>query len=261
MTTPRAGCAVDTDGLITFQLPGAHGRRLLLRLRPKKGQPEKTLHVLDLNHGDEGRAHAVLGADPVLAEGRWDVFLLHGSERTRLRPGPRDLRALVGGHLRERHGPLAVRVPYVTKDGYLAVRAWLRPAHAEVDRIDVTDRSMTVDARLHGVPLREDASVELRLRRGDGVLRTLKPLVGADGRGFSFTVDHETLDIGVWNVFVRPSPGAPLVRLARLLDDVADRKEVFVYPSATAGDAVVRPYYTLDNDLSVEVTPQVVPVG
>ena len=37
------------------------------------------------------------------------------------------------------------------------------------------------------------------------------------------------------------------------LDDVADRKEVFVYPPVTVADAVVRPYYTVDNDLSVEV--------
>jgi hypothetical protein len=35
---------------------------------------------------------------------------------------------------------------------------------------------------------------------------------------------------------------------------VADRKEVFVYPAVRAGGAVLRPYYTLDNDLSVEVT-------
>ena len=59
---------------------------------------------------------------------------------------------------------------------------------------------------------------------------------------------------GVWNVFVRPAPEAPFIRVARLLDDVADRKEVFVYPSVEVGGTVVRPYYTVDNDLSVEVT-------
>lgn len=258
MTTPRAGCAVDADGRITFEVPRAHGRGLLLRLRPKKGQPEESLHVLDLldpDAADEGRARAVLEADPVLPEGRWDVYLLQGSERTRLRPGPRDLRALVDGHLRERRGPLAVRVPYVTVDGFLAVRTWLRPAHAEVDRIDVTDRTLTVAARLHGSPLTEDARVELRLRRDKAVTRTLEPLVDADGRGFSCTVDDTpALDTGIWDLFLRPAPGAQPIRLARLLDDVADRKQVFVYPGATVGGAVVRPYYTVDNDLSLEVT-------
>lgn len=256
MTTPRVGCAVDADGRITFEVPGAGGRQLLLRLRPKKGQPEETLHVLDLegDPSDGGRAHAVLGSEPVLPEGRWDVYLLQCSERTRLRPGPRDLRALVDGRLRERRGPLAVRVPYATKDGFLAVRTWLRPAHAEVGRVDVTDRTLTVDARLHGSPLTEGARVELRLRRDKDVTHTLEPLVQADGRAFSHTVDDTLdLDAGIWDLFLRPAPGAPPVRLARLLDDVADRKEVFVYPGATVGGAVVRPYYTVDNDLSLEV--------
>ena len=258
MTTPRAGCAVDADGRITFEVPRAGGLRLLLRLRPKKGQPEESLHVLDLDvdPSDEGRAHAVLGADPVLAEGRWDVYLLQGSERTRLRPGPRDLRALMGGQLRERRGPLAVRVPYATKDGFLAVRTWLRPAHAEVGPVDVTDRTLTIAARLHGSPLAKGARVELRLRRDNDVTRTLEPQVRADGHVFSYTVD-DTLDLdrdpGIWDMFLRPAPGAAPIRLARLLDDVADRKEVFVYPGVTVGGAVVRPYYTVDNDLSLEV--------
>ncbi|MET7692887.1 hypothetical protein ABZT06_33825 [Streptomyces sp. NPDC005483] len=253
MTTPRAGCAIDSQGRITFELPAAHGQRLLLRLRPKKGEPEKTLHVLDLDPVGEGRAQAVLGTDPALAEGRWDVYLLDGSERTRLRPGPRDLRALVGGHLRERPGPLAVRVPYVTKDGYLALRTWLRPAHAEAGRVDVAGGTLRFAARLHGASLLGGAEVRLR-RRGEGTVRSLEPLAAEDGRSFSFTVDDETLDPGIWDMFVQPAPEAPMIRLARVLDDVADRKHVFVYPGATAGKVVVRPYYTVDNDLSLEVT-------
>ncbi|MFJ6388003.1 hypothetical protein ACIQJT_10435 [Streptomyces sp. NPDC091972] len=254
MTTPRTGCAVDAEGRITFELPAAPGHRLLLRLRPKKGQPEDTLHVLDLDPAGEGRARAVLGTDPVLAEGRWDVYLLDGTERTRLRPGPRDLRALVDGHLRERRGPLAVRVPYVTKDGYLALRTWLRPAHAEAGRVDVTGGTLRFAARLHGAALSDGAEVRLRLRRGEGVVRALEPVAAEDGRSFSFTVDDSTLDPGIWDLFVRPAAGAPMIRLARLLDDVADRKHVFVYPGAHAGGVEVRPYYTVDNDLSLEVT-------
>jgi hypothetical protein len=253
MTTPRVDCAIDPEGRITFALPAAHGHGLLLRLRPKKGQPEETLHVLGLDPVGDGRTEAVLSADPVLPEGRWDVYLLDGSERTRLRPGPRDLRALVDGQLRERREPLAVRVPYVTKDGYLAVRTWLRPAHAEADRVDVTGGTLRIAARLHGASLRDGAEVLLRLRRAEGAVRTIQPLVGEDSRSFSFTVEDDTLDTGIWDIFVRPSPGTPLIRLARLLDDVADRKQVFVYPGVTAGRIVVRPYYTVDNDLSLDV--------
>ncbi|MFF4505826.1 hypothetical protein [Streptomyces sp. NPDC001401] len=263
-TEPRVGCAADADGRITFDLPAAsaHGQQLLLRLRPKKGRPEQSLHVLEPEPAEDGRSRAVLDAQPLLEEGRWDVYLLQGpgGERQRLRPGLRDLRALVDGHLRDRPSPLAVRIPYVTKDGYLAVRAWLRPAHAEADGIDVTDQSMTVGARLHGASLGAGAAVQLRLRGGDGAVRTLEPRVGSDGRSLTFTIDCAELAAatdtgsGVWNVFVQPAPGAPLIRVARLLDDVADRKEVFVYPPVTVAGTVVRPYYTVDNDLSVEVT-------
>ncbi|UIR16349.1 hypothetical protein LXH13_04610 [Streptomyces spinosirectus] len=262
-TAPSASCTATPDGSITFDLPlpPAQGHQLLLRLRPGKGQPERTLHTLDLEPTDNGRVRAVLGPAPLLEEGRWDVFLLRGGDapRQRLRPGLRDLRALVDGHLRDREPPLAVRIPYVTTNGCLAIRAWLRPAHAEADGVDVTERTTTVGARLHGTSLRTGAVVRLRLRGGGGVVHTVQPRAGDDGRAFSFTLDHAELVAatgaasGVWDVFVQPAADAPLVRVARLLDDVADRKNVFVYPRIGVDGAVLRPYYTVDNDLSVEV--------
>ncbi|MFE1289241.1 hypothetical protein [Streptomyces sp. NPDC058751] len=270
-TQPHIGCAIDADGRITFDLPAGspEGQQLLLRLRPKKGQPEKTVHILDFEADGERRC-AVLDARPVLAEGRWDVYLLRepGAERQRPRPGPRDLRALVDGHRRRRTSPLAVRIPYVTKGGHLAVRAWLRTAHAEAEGVDVTGRSMTVRARLHGATLQEGAVVTLRLRGAGTTARTVEPRAeddgGSDGGNdegsFSFTVDYGELaagtpsKAGVWDVFVRPAAEAPPVRVGRLLDDLADRKEIAVYPTADVDGAVLRPYYTVDNDLSVEVT-------
>ncbi|MFF8974748.1 transferase [Streptomyces sp. NPDC014995] len=272
-THPRADCTVDTDGRIVFSLrtgeavasPSSRSPRLLLRLRTGKDQPEEVLHVLDLEPGDDGRRRAVLEPRPTLTEGRWDVYLLPepGAERQRLRPGLRDLRALVDGQSRDWPAPVAVRVPYTTKDGYLAVRAWLRTAHAEVEGIDVTDRSVTVRARLHGASLSGESAVLLRPRDGNGAERSLAARPGGDGRTFSFTVDHEELvtDGGtasrVWDIGLRTASGteAPSLRVGRLLDDIADRKEIFVYPAATVGAVAVRPRYTIDNDLSVEVTP------
>jgi hypothetical protein len=263
-TPLRTDCAIDTDGRITFRLPLTSAARpqLLLRLRPKKGAPETTRHHLDLEPDPaDGRPHAVLAPDQALQEGRWDLYLLPepGAERQRLRPGLRDLRALVDGHLRDRPSPVTVRIPYVTKDGFLALRAWLRTAHAEARTIDVTDRAVTVTARLHGARLHEDATVRLRLRGSDTV-RNLRPRIDDDATGFSFTADQADLTAAgggagrFWDVFVRPTADAPPIRVGRLLDDVADRKHVYVYPAITMDGSAVRPYYTVDNDLAIEMT-------
>lgn len=266
-TQPRAHCTADADGRIIFRLPKLEGSapQLLMRLRPKKGMPEESHHSLPFEAAADGGWCAVLDARPQLAEGRWDVYLLPepGAPRQRLRPGLRDLRALVDGHTRDWSAPVAVRVPYTTKDGYLAVRTWLRTAHAEVEGVEVTERSMTVRARLHGAALSAGAVVRLRLRGSSGAVWTREPRVESDGRRFTFAVDFEEL-IGadgtgsrVWDVSVRTGPdaGGPVIRIGRLLDDVADRKEIFVYPSATVGGVAVRPYYTVDNDLSMEASP------
>ncbi|MFD5773667.1 transferase [Streptomyces fungicidicus] len=262
MSTVRTHCSIDADGRITFRLrpPAATEPRLVLALRPRKGRPEETAHTLGLApHGDDGEFRAVLEPEPRLAEGRWDVYLLAGPDdagRERLRPGLRDVRALVDGGRRDRPSPVAVRVPYTTKDGFLAIRAWLRTAHAEAGPVTVADGGTTVRARLHGAPLSAGAEAVLRLRGGKDTLLGV-PVRPAEDGCFSFTVVHADLvgDGGrVWDVFLRPAAGAPLTRVGRLLDDVADRKDVFVYPRVTEGGSAVRPYYTVDNDLAVEVT-------
>ncbi|MFF3346532.1 transferase [Streptomyces sp. NPDC002779] len=264
-TQLRVHCTADADGRITFRLPAldAPQPQVLLRLRPKKGQTEETVQVLPAEAVDDGTRRAVLEPQPALAEGRWDVYLLPepGAPRQRLRPALRDVRALVDGHTRDRPSPVAVRVPYTTKDGYLAVRTWLRTAHAEVEGIAVTDGSMTVTARSHGATLAAGAVVRLRARGTKGAVLTREPQVESGGRRFSFTVDFAELVAAragsdrVWDLSVQPrSAAGATARIGRLLDDLAERKEVFVYPSATLAGAVVRPYYTVDNDLSVEVT-------
>ncbi|CAL9354829.1 hypothetical protein SUDANB176_00549 [Streptomyces sp. enrichment culture] len=261
-TELRTDCSAGTDGRITFRLrlPSAARPRLLLVLRPKKGRPEEESHTLGLEPcGEHGHVRAVLEPRPALAEGRWDAYLLRApdADRERLRPGLRDLRLLVDGGAREWTSPVAVRVPYATKDGFLALRAWRRTAHAEAGPVDIADGAMTVRARLHGAELAEGAAVRLRLR-GGGTERAYR-LHPAGGGAFSFTVDYGELAAAasgsqVWDAFLRPAADAPPVRIGRLFDDVADRKEVYVYPRVAVGGAAVRPYYTVDNDLAVEVT-------
>ncbi|WP_129305070.1 transferase [Streptomyces sp. L2] len=264
-TEPRAHCLAGPDGHIAFTLtpPVPDPRpQLLLRRRTGTGSPDTDRRLLTLETGAEGETRAVLDPLPPLAEGRWDLYLLRApdAEPERLRPGPRDLRALVDGHLRDRTAPVAARIPYPTKDGYLALRTWLRTAHAEAGRIEVGDRSTTVHARLHGTRLADGAVVRLCPRGSGGDREQTAPVhAGADGRDFRFTVDHRALAAGTtagggfWDVFVHPAPDAPPVRVARLLDDVEHRKGSFVYPAARTDGTDVRAYYTVDNDLSFQV--------
>lgn len=283
---PRADVTVDGAGRfvvgVTLRLPETARPRLLLQPRAPKGQSkrraegraelraEETGRVVALEPAGQDRWRAVLEASPALEEGRWDAYLLGapGEERVPLLPGLRDLRALVSGAGDGPATPLAVRIPYVTKDGRLAVRAWLRSTHAEAGRVDFSGGSMTVSARLFGARLGEGAAVSLHRRGGDGAVREIA-LRPEGERDFTFTVGHRDLpaDGGragadtapdvpeVWDVHVRPAAGASRIRVARLLDDLADRKTVFVYPAVTLGGVTARPYYTVDNDLAVEVAP------
>lgn len=285
---PPADCAVDSEGAMTmaFALPDLpdhpdHPTRpeprapeLLLRLRPKKGSEHdaETQLRVPLTRGGDGRWRAVLPPDgPVLAEGRWDVYAVDGAgdpedpeapegPRRRLTPGVRDLRLLLDRRPEPARSPLAVRIPYTTKDGYLAVRAWLRTAHAEAGEIGLSGDTLTVRARLLGARLGSGATAVLR-RRGKNPVVHEAEVRDEGGGGFSFTFGYRELtgarvdEHEFWDLFVRPDGGAARrVRIGRLLDDVADRKNIFTFPAAVLDGATVRPYYTVDNDLSVDVT-------
>ncbi|WP_443066158.1 hypothetical protein [Streptomyces sp. NBC_00523] len=265
---PRGAVTVRDGGRLVVRvqlpLPASAQPRLLLQRRPKKGQPEETGRSLVLESARPDEWEAVLEADPALEEGRWDAYVVTGpdEERVPLLPGLRDLRGLMSGGDAVRYTPVAVRIPYATKDGRLAIRAWRRASHAEAGRITVGSGAMTVTARLYGAGLGEGAQVAL-VRRGRKANVVRVALSAGEDQDFSFTVDYADLlaEAGegapaVWDVFIHPCAEAPRVRVARLLDDVADRKTVFVYPAITLGGVSVRPYYTLDNDLSLEVAPQ-----
>ncbi|AXG83117.1 transferase [Streptomyces paludis] len=260
---------MDTDGRLTVRLAPltADRPRLLLRQHPRKGRPEDPPRTADLEPTADGGRRAVLDPTPPLAEGRWDLCLLDGpgAPPVRLLPGLLDLRALLAGRDPDRTPePLAVRIPYPTKDGFLALRTWLRPAHAEIDTLRLSGHTMTVRARLFGARITEGAEIRLIRRGQNRAVRTYTP--SPEGtRGFSFTADYRDLladraaDRDLWDVFLRPGPAGPRVRVGRLLDDVAQRKAIFVYPATPLDGATVRPYYTVDNDLALDVDGRALP--
>ncbi|GAA2262436.1 hypothetical protein GCM10010145_28690 [Streptomyces ruber] len=252
---PRADCVADRAGGITFTVTGPGGTgpaRLLLRLR---GGERET--GLPLTPDGAGRLRGVLPAGAELAEGRWDVHLQRadGAAR-RLVAGLQDLRALVDRVPADSRAPVAVRLPYTTKYGNLTVRSWLRAPHAEAGELRVGARELGVRGRVYGTSLTPDAYVEAADRAG--VAPAARTGLDADGDVFRCAVPLGSPAPGIRDLWLRPAGEAgPRVRIARLLDDVADKKHIFAYPKVTLGTAhgavLAGPYYTADNDLSIVV--------
>ena len=217
-----------------------------------------------------GRLRAALPGTIPVPEGRWDVYVEQGdAEPRRLGPGLNDLRALLDRSPGTDTSPLAVRIPYATKHGNLSLRSWLRAPHAEAGEIRVDTAGVVVHGRLHRIERPAgwlaEAVAEARCRR-DASLVCAVPLL-ADGPDFRFTLDYEQLAASwrggaeVWDLWLRPAAGSrpekDAVRIARILDDVVDKKQIFSYPAqpvaAPHGAAQAGPYYTGDNDLAVLV--------
>ncbi|MGW0825643.1 hypothetical protein [Streptomyces sp. NPDC002845] len=253
---PRADCVADSAGGLTFEIadPGAPGpAHLVLRLRDAEDEVR-----LPLTPAADGRLRAALPSSVDLSEGRWDVYAepADGTPR-RLTPGTNDLRSLVDRVPGEADDHVAVRIPYPTKHGNLSIRCWRRAPHTEAGELYVKDGELSVRGRVYGTECAPDAYAELASR--DGSAPAVRADITTDRAGFGFTVALGALAPGVWDLWLRPAGEAgPRVRIARLLDDIVDRKPVFVYPKARLeterGRMAARPYYTVGNDLSVSVT-------
>ncbi|MEV5983080.1 hypothetical protein [Streptomyces sp. NPDC052114] len=261
-TAPRADCIADSAGGLTFDVTdtGEPGLRdaayLLLRLRESADEVR-----LPLSPSADGRLRAALPSSVELAEGRWNAYVqVAGGDPRRLMPGVNDLRSLVDRAPSGSRGHVAVRIPYATKQGNLSVRSWLRAPHAEAGQIEIGDAAMTVHGRLYGTALTDGAYAEAVRRAEPGLVHRCD--VAVEGPRFTFGVRHGLLadsGPGPWDLWLLPAgENGPRVRLARLLDDVPDKKTIFTYPAtrfttAAHGTVEAGPYYTNDNDLAVRV--------
>ncbi|MEU6118285.1 hypothetical protein ABZ840_27515 [Streptomyces sp. NPDC047117] len=269
-TALRADCIADSAGGLTFDIavPEPSGGEagtvwnaaLVLRLRGGDSPADEIR--LPLGPTGSGRLRAVLPSTVALPEGRWNVYadLGDAEDPQRLLPGLNDLRSLVDRRPLAAIGRLGVRIPYATKYGNLALRSWLRGPHAEAGEIQVAPDGITVEGRLYGAALASGAVAEARARHDDHTVTI--PLRG-DGPDFAFVLPHGPLaghwrsGTERWDLWVRTGEGAEPVRISRILDDVPDKKQIFTYPAmpigAPGGQVRVGPYFTVDNDLSVQV--------
>ncbi|MCX5383305.1 hypothetical protein [Streptomyces sp. NBC_00083] len=256
---PRAHCIADSAGGVTFDVTGAGQPGATLVLRRRAADPGADV-LLPLTPAAEGVLRAVLPSTVGLPEGVWDAYLRLGEgTEQRLEPGVRDLRALVDREPGPDADGVAVRIPHADRSGALVVRSWLRRPHAETGTIGFGADTVTVHGRLHGTTLGADAVVEARRRGGGGHVHRVPATADGESGGFTFTLPYAPLSEGLdakewlWDLWLHTGAGGGQVRLARLLDDIAMKQVVFVYPGATVGPGVVRPYYTGANDLSVRV--------
>ncbi|WP_443074484.1 hypothetical protein [Streptomyces sp. NBC_01455] len=267
---PCADCIADSAGGLTFDVTdtGEPGAALLVLRR--RGAHEEVR--LPLTPAGDGRLRAALPSSVPLPEGRWDAFAqVAGGEPRRLAPGVNDLRSLVARVPSGALGHVAVRIPYAAgfpappgqerpspRPGRLTVRSWLRAPHAEAVELGRGERGLGIRGRVYGVGLAPDAYAEVCHRDVPGAL--VRAEVAVDQTEFGFTVAYDALRPGVWDLWLRPAgESGPRVRVARLLDDIADKKTVLLHPRTTVrtphGPLTAGPYYTRDNDLSVTVTP------
>jgi glycosyltransferase involved in cell wall biosynthesis len=153
--------------------------------------------------------------------------------------------------------PPTIAVPFADQ-GELAIRVWRREVLAEFDSADWDGATLTVAGTLLGASPSE-ATADLRARGGAG--EDVKVGLGiTDGR-FSLTVDAARLaesarsEPTFWNLWL--TLDGRLVRVGRMLDDIAQRKDLERLPPWYAGSGPYRrvhPYFSAHNELSIKVS-------
>ncbi|UGY92720.1 hypothetical protein [Streptomyces gobiensis] len=287
-----ADCRIAEDRAMTVQLhrdrTAVEGAELLLRHRGRATAQlrlacETVLADLAGRPVAQGeRVQAVLPPAPgLLREGHWDLLLATPGQEPRPLSGAGvlDTRQLLSPQRANGPGPLLVRLPYRTGDGTLALRVWERERHAEAGELHVAaNGTLTVNAALHGFAADAgadagEATLELRRRgeasAGDGGAEVEGERTGAYAYRFTVTPAQWRGGEGgevVWDLYVRV--GETACRLGRILDDIHDKKRVLTLPSMTvpvAGSGTrrlqLRPYYTVENNLSVVTRGGSCPAG
>ncbi|EMF50803.1 MULTISPECIES: glycosyltransferase family 4 protein [Streptomyces] len=196
-----------------------------------------------------------------LAEGRWDCYVVpRGTDkRVRLTARTVEQAALVGRPPRVDRDGVGAWIPYPTADGFLALRTWLRPAHAEIDTVEVSEESVTVTATLYGAAdrVRVPQGAEVRVvSRTDTAYDFAVAARAVGERGVRFTVPYgeimtrRAVEHDLWDLRVE---GVPVGRIG---GDVVERRKTDLVPGRVfehgeRGRTRVRPYFTVNNELAL----------
>lgn len=264
---PSADCTADSAGGLTFDvdLPGRRERwdaALLLGVRgagpPGASRGPEDCVRLPFFPAGESRLRAAMPSTMTLGEGHWDGYLVLGDGRPRrLRSGRHDLRSLVDREPSAHRTWLGVRIPYATRDDRLSLRAWLRWPHAEVRDLQVAGTGLTLRGRLYGAGITAAARLEARPRNPRGLPDGGAPVVvpvTREGPDFVCALPYTALPgPGKWDLWLRPADAAQPVRVARILDDVADKERALRHLPHRLGRRTTTVCWTEANDLAVAV--------
>ncbi|MFI7407481.1 glycosyltransferase [Streptomyces sp. NPDC049627] len=260
------GCRVLPGGSLAFQLPAdqpaAAGWKLVLHPRTHTVAETPHLPLEQPGTGGDGRVRAVLDTRHwELAEGDFDVLLQRGGG-SRSRPVRAGLietaRLLDPAALRPADGGVRTWIPYATEDGHLAVRAWLRPAHAEVTSVRVDDEAIRLRGSLHGRTARAHHYRFVARLRADGGHLIDAPCPVDPYGDFDITLPVDVVaDLHpggevLWDLRLS-AYGGPEIRPAMVTGDLVDRQDVSVFPVVRSvgrgGEVSLRPRLTRDHDL------------
>lgn len=259
ISSAEATCRVDSKGnlriILPTDLPDEDSWRLVCRPRTTDQKPV----TLDFSRTSrEEGAMAVMERELLdLPEGRWDFFLEHdGTRRYPLSVGRVELAGLL---LCPRPTTRLVSwwIPYINASGKLSLRTWKRNGHAELGNVTISDTGLTLRINT-STPSDHD---ELILApRSDSRATPVRTRLQRTSSGLAATIPAAHIAEAAatahddWDVFLARS-GYPEVRVARLLDDLVQRKRIHTYRSvpviSSRGTTRVRLYFTPANDLSV----------
>lgn len=281
-TGPSVRCLATPDGSLVFSLSADtlldnRPWELLLRRRKDEQRRQIRLPLPPRQSAAGGRVEVLLDrATHSLPEGRWDCYLARpprtrGAEKTK----PRRLRAELVEQGELLTLPPAVTeegvsswIPYVTLEGNLSVRTWLRTSHAEVHQLEVGPGSLSATVQLYGAGERQEGqharteqhspegreeeapaatdTIVQAVRRQDG--RTVSsPAERLPGGRLRFTLPLAPALAGargerdLWDLRLRSSStggpdGTPApsstIALGRISGDTTNRKAIDVLPAA-----------------------------
>ncbi|GAA3361155.1 glycosyltransferase family 4 protein [Streptomyces antimycoticus] len=260
---PVASCRVTAEGNLSVLVEPAEVRGGELELtvtRRKSDEPPLRVPLLPpASIAPSAPWTATLDRATLdLAEGRWDLHVVRRSDGVRRRVGCRfaegrgllDLEPLPGS-------PVAWWIPYSTVDGYLALRAWRRPVHAEARVIRMDAEGLAVEGALYGARFGPDAAPTAVATPSRGPARPfLTGVTALDGGRFRFTVPYERIQrartddegVAAWTLTLHKSAGSETaIPIGRIVGDIVDRDKTDLFP-VTHG---VRPHLTRTGDLTI----------